>query len=1112
MAVLNKFDPSKTLYFRGFSAIDCPAAIHSASSTVFTLSQVFRQADDFSVLVIFDIDDYFNHPLFKPLPDGDLTGVVLEFDMAADPTVFATLDRAKFPTIDFPFVDFILQDGSAGRIDISHNNLQSQLLGSIQAATPGSNIVANTTATTISAGGLTPASVTITVNVPSGGMSTSDEISLWFQNNLFYYLSLAGGESALTVAQNLVASLTGGVQGNGINDSLSAGAYTGSIYGIEATVGAHTSTTAEIVITAVRQVPTGGSSFTTITGDSGPDGNLLALYWYSNDASVFISQTSPVYLAGGSSSATFHVTLDFGALATASGLDLTHVRQLWLTFAPLIPNDVPALAPALLDAVNGVAGDAVFSNWRLSADPGSKAPLSVAGPGSVRIEETDAWTKALGTWNPTNVGWFSQGFAIWSNTVGDSLTITYWCPHTHALWLGTSLYSDRGKFGVTLDGAAQPDLDMMTVTYPLGTGATVGTPSTGSAISEAYSTRRELATGITAGQHTVVLTVKAGDTPPSSIGSSYGYCYFDFLEACVSSDVPAPQGPWTDRGISTDFDTQHGYQLCPARLLWMMDQLGFQGDIDHYLGVFWWSNRQIAGRVLGYVTIDFSAIFASIIPSPSTGIFVDIGGTTIGKSVLNTIETAATWAMHFSVFINEAFTGVVATYSGSLLTITARGPVTATSTAFAFSFSAYYDNGSGPVAITPGGIGFTSLSIAAGLWQIDPTQAAITYPVSQWHADYFAEIQSRSMKVAAAFSLELVYPPDVNTVGNVWVARSSNGVPILTDTGFGSYLSSQCAPGAVSFIAYQKAAYLAVAALMSGAGLTPYMQCGEFLWWFFSSLWLAPIGSVAILSFVRLGFADPHGCAAGDTIRVANLQGIPSVNGTWSIVAVPDATHMDITAPYSGGTWVTGTGLASGGSMAYYDAETAADASTALGHPLGKFTFPDDNPAAVDGGADATFLANRLAAHVAAIIAYVQTTYPGAVFEILFPNDVNGPTVTPVTIVGGALNAFVNFPVSWQSAGAAPFTIFKLEQLAFGTTDRDMNLTKAGLARLRALAWPLDQLKYLYPVDNSGCPQWTEYNLAKVAGFTKFNPFAVDQICLIGWRVDPPEENSAQVF
>jgi hypothetical protein len=198
--------------------------------------------------------------------------------------------------------------------------------------------------------------------------------------------------------------------------------------------------------------------------------------------------------------------------------------------------------------------------------------------------------------------------------------------------------------------------------------------------------------------------------------------------------------------------------------------------------------------------------------------------------------------------------------------------------------------------------------------------------------------------------------------------------------------------------------------------------------------------------------------------------------------------------------------------MAYFDDATTADALTALGRALYAFQTPDDDPG-VNSFADADFLADRLAAHVAAIIAAVQATYPDAEFEVLYPNDVNGLIPTPISVVGGKLNHYVNFPVSWQSAADAPFQFFKLEHLAFITSDRDMNFVKSSLAEITALAWPLDKIRYLYTVDNPGVTQWRDYRAAQAVGITAFTPWAFDQINLIGWEVEPPPADAkAQVF
>jgi hypothetical protein len=971
------------MYFRGFSGIDSPAAMHGASATGFTVSGIFRDPAAFWVLVIFDTDDFYHHPRLKALPDGDLRGVVLEFDVTY--TGLAPLDTPKFPTIDFCYLDFIRGDGTVGSVDLSFDNTQTTLTGT------SATKLANTNPTTVASGSHAAASITLTLNLPS--LTAGDTISLWFENDQYSYFA-AGGEDAGTIAAQLCASTTGGTRGFGVNDY----DYSGNIHGLSATSAVIDATTATITITATRP---------------GSDANMIRLYWTTTDPThINFSETSPVQLAGGSSAVTFHCKIDF----TALGID--NLRQAWLTFAPELADSA---------AYTDTTADAVFSNWGITADPNSLAELKVAGPASVRVEETDAWTKAVGTWNTTDVGWFSQGFAIYSSTVGDSLTITYWNRHVHDLWVGTSVYSDRGVFGVTVDGVAQADLDMMLVTYSSGV---VGTPSsTGSAISEAISTRRKIASGIGPGQHTVVLTIKTPDAPPSGIGS-YGFCYFDFLEAAVASDVPDAPGAWSDRSPAIDYDTQHGYQLAPSRLMWMIYQLGFTGGpIDEYIGVFWWNQRANATQTFASATVDFS----SVSPSVGDGLFLVFGLTTLGKLV-GVNETADTWAEHFALYINETFSGVWASASASILTVTVRS----TSAAYQISgFHGYLNADTAPNQITVTG---SLTGSTAGTWVVDPTQTPVlNYGAAAWHADLYAEAASRGNTVSSAFSLEIVNPPDDPTIpghpgaANTWVCRFADTTAVTTDTGFGGLKSAQCSPMAAPFLAYQKAAFLHVAALQTAAGLPVKLQLGEFLWWFFQE----------------------------------------------------------------GGPFAGPTG------MAYYDDAISADAMTALGRALATFLTPDDDPS-VNAYADADFLANRLNDHCAAIVAHVQGTYPDAEFEILYANDVNGLIPTPVSAVGGRLNNYISFPAQWHSHTTAPFQILKLENLAFLTSDRDFNRVRVSLDEITALDWPLNKIRYLFPVQNPGVDGWKEYREALRHGLTSLTPWAFDQVNLIGWRTDPP--------
>src|SRR6185312_5792381 len=112
-------------------------------------------------------------------------------------------------------------------------------------------------------------------------------------------------------------------------------------------------------------------------------------------------------------------------------------------------------------------------------------------------------------------------------------------------------------------------------------------------------TRRQARTGIAPGRHTVTIRL-----------TTSGVFYFNFLEAVVASTVPAALTPRTKISPSLDFDTNHSYKLHPARIMWMMDQLGYAGPMNEYLGVFWWNERKQVGASFPTAQITFSSGFA----------------------------------------------------------------------------------------------------------------------------------------------------------------------------------------------------------------------------------------------------------------------------------------------------------------------------------------------------------------------------------------------------------------------------------------------------------------------------------------------------------------------
>lgn len=64
MDQIYKLQPHRTMHLQGFDDYGAAAALSGASDTGFTVSGVFRDLADFAVLVLFQKDDPFGHPLF----------------------------------------------------------------------------------------------------------------------------------------------------------------------------------------------------------------------------------------------------------------------------------------------------------------------------------------------------------------------------------------------------------------------------------------------------------------------------------------------------------------------------------------------------------------------------------------------------------------------------------------------------------------------------------------------------------------------------------------------------------------------------------------------------------------------------------------------------------------------------------------------------------------------------------------------------------------------------------------------------------------------------------------------------------------------------------------
>jgi hypothetical protein len=95
---LNKLQPDRDLqcYFLEPSAI---AAMSQASANGFTVSGSWRQQFDWAVIE-WNRDNVFEHPAFRSLPDGDLSGLTLNYEETRQNCI--PLDSDLYPTVDWP--------------------------------------------------------------------------------------------------------------------------------------------------------------------------------------------------------------------------------------------------------------------------------------------------------------------------------------------------------------------------------------------------------------------------------------------------------------------------------------------------------------------------------------------------------------------------------------------------------------------------------------------------------------------------------------------------------------------------------------------------------------------------------------------------------------------------------------------------------------------------------------------------------------------------------------------------------------------------------------------------------------------------------------------------
>lgn len=822
---------------------------------------------------------------------------------------------------------------------------------------------------------------------------------------------------------------------------------------------------------AVPFTATNSGPIITVTSTSvNIDGNSIQfLTQYKLTGTTTISPAN-AKMTGGVDPTSMHIQLDF------SSLSLTSLQQAWLTIGPVQPYDSSGSA-STLQPFTTLEFSYTISNITLT-DPGSKCPLQIADPSSVVADSQDVWSVFNGTFTQ-ELGAYSRGFSQASSTIGDTVTISYSCSSSHDLYLGTALSTDRGKFTVVLDGGSPSTFDCF---FPN--------------LAQQLVCRRRIETGVVAGDHTLKLTVAAKN------GSSSGNtCYFDYLQAVVPVSPSVPVITYPTVSAACDFDTDQTYKIAPSRLLYVFQQLGFQGDIDVYAGVFFALKRRRRGGFFHSATFTIACpgLFnvGDSFGSNSDQFFIQLGGSSFGDpfgtevgAAVYPADTLASIAQRICNGINSLFVGVWASSSAGVVTVTTLSPING------FTSFVSYVAGTG----TPSGASITLggdvLAGNEGIWEVDPTQTSpLNRGFTDWISDFAGLVQAASLSCTVAFSQELLAPPDANTSGGAWIQRYSDGSTVLTATEFGTWGVGFVEGISGSTVHQTGHGYIVGYVISDGTNFYTIATVPDAdHYTLVSGLPTVGVQVVAQLQTSQCNF-NPATVTTYLTACYVQLAALLAAAG--------------LTAPWvqfgEVGWWFFAGG--SGPSMAYYDAYTTSAASTSLGRALASFTTPNDSPA-VNSFADADFLAAQIQTHIHTIRVAVLAATASTKFELLWPYDVNYKTAytSPMglTGIGGQLNRYVNLPSSYVATGS-DIDRWLFEGLAWGTTYRDMSKALETINFLDTdTSLTTTVVSYLIPWQIGGCPwgnEWLNANRPTLQ-FLKF--WAIDHVILFSWKLPLP--------
>lgn len=345
METFHKLRPDQDLqvYFEQPSAI---AALSEATSNSFNVSGEWRQQSDWCV-VEWTRDNPVDHPRWRNLPDGDLSGITLSYEERR--TNCIPMDSTLFPTVEWDELRVWTEHlGVAKFHRVRLMPLAEALSGSFQAA-----------------------SCTFTL---TGTAATGDFIGLSWQTEHRTYETY-GGDTPETI----VAAL--------------ADAFNGFPAGIEAVA---TGNQLEL-----RYV---GDPSSPSYRHPGANGNRVGIYSFVIGSGTLAWDSAFAVMSGGTSPDLWRVTLPFATLLDKDGasIDWEHVRKLRWTYAAPLSYGEFARQEYLVEIANWTVSGT--NTGHRFAGAGSRRIEDV----DAAAQYSGTWTKGIGNYSAGAIHWTSE--------------------------------------------------------------------------------------------------------------------------------------------------------------------------------------------------------------------------------------------------------------------------------------------------------------------------------------------------------------------------------------------------------------------------------------------------------------------------------------------------------------------------------------------------------------------------------------------------------------------------------------------------------------------------------------------------------------------------------